>query len=327
MNNSKTDISVIMATYNPIWDKCIFTLDSIIGQADVELELIIVDDGSKNNCFPEIETYLNRKDFKNYKLIDHSTNQGTVKNYYDGVCAAAGKYIKLISPGDALFNETSLYDWIIFLEESGKRWSFSDAVYYSSDNSANQIIKCPVAPRIIDCYEKNNESECIWNYVVLEDLPLGAAILCQRELFLEYLTQIIDVVVYSEDLSYVAMMYDGILPAYYCRPGIIYEFGCGVSTINDEKWRSRFHNDQKNAELRIADKSVTNELQGRITKALRKINSGDEKKKRLLKNLQKGGLKKVLKYRFDPRMSSTDITSCGQWLNDYISNSRCLDES
>lgn len=314
MDNRNYDISIIMATYNPVWEKCAFTLESVIGQKNVDLELIVVDDGSTDNLFNKFEDYFINKGFRNYHLIDHSINQGTVKNYYDGVKAASGKYIKLISPGDALFNETTLYDWQRFLLDSGKHWSFSEAVYYSEVDNDSQIIKCPVAPRIIDCYEKNRVSECIWNYTVLEDIPLGAAILCDRDLFLEYLSQIVDIVVYSEDLSFVIVMYDGILPAYYSKPCIIYEFGCGVSTTGDEKWRRRFHNDQKNAELLIASRPTDSENQKKISLALQKINSGDEKKKRLLKNIQRGGLKKVLKYRLCPRMSSIDVSASGQWL-------------
>ena len=42
--NTSSDVTVIMATYNPVWEKCVFTIDSIIGQKDTSIELIVVDE-------------------------------------------------------------------------------------------------------------------------------------------------------------------------------------------------------------------------------------------------------------------------------------------
>lgn len=315
LNNSVFDVSVIMATYNPVWEKCVFTLDSVVGQKNINLELIVVDDGSVDNLFGKFIAYFEYIGFSNYSLIEHKENQGTVKNYYDGLLAAKGKYIKLISPGDALFNDNTLASWMSFLYESGRFWSFSDAVYYEMVDCGLKISRTPVAPRIIDCYEKGNNQACRWNYVVLEDLPLGAAILCERVIFLKYLSSLIDRVIFSEDLSYMLMMYDEELPAYYSKSCLIYEFGCGVSTSTNEKWRKRFLNDLKNAEMLIVDKPDKDEYQKKMSNALKRMNSGGRLKKRLLKNLQKGGLKKVFKYRFNPRMSSVDISECGKWFS------------
>ncbi len=317
MKKNEFEVTVIMATYNPVWEKCVFTLDSVIGQKGVELELIIVDDGSADNLFGRFSEYFDSKAFTNYRLIEHAENQGTVKNYYDGITVAKGKYIKLISPGDALFSESTLCDWIAYLEKSGNEWSFSDAVYYSSVGNNAEISIEPVAPRVIDCYTNSYELECRWNYIVLEDLPLGAAILCKRTVLFSYLSTIKDKVVYAEDLSYMLMMYDGILPSYYSKPCIFYEFGIGVSTSNNDKWRARFWNDMRGAEQIIIDKADKDLFQTKISKALAKMNSGGQKKKRLLKNIQKGGLKKVTKFRLNPRLSSEDITGCGKWWFDY----------
>lgn len=317
MDNGNFEVSVIMATYNPVWEKCVFTLDSVIGQKGVRLELIIVDDGSADNLFAGFAGYFESKGFTDYRLIDHKENQGTVKNYLDGISAAKGRYIKLISPGDALFSESSLAEWIRFLDESGKSWSFADAVYYGSFDGKAKINSTPLAPRVIDCYLEDDEPVCRWNYIVLEDLPLGAAILCDRSLFLEYLNIVTGKVIYSEDLSYMLMMFDGIVPAYYSKPCIFYEFGCGVSTSSDQKWRDRFLKDLREAELLIMNKENKDTLQVKISNALTKMNSGNNSKKRLVKNMQKGGFKKVVKFRFDPRMSSEDISGCGKWWNDY----------
>ncbi len=313
MDSETFDVSVIMATYNPVWEKCVFTLDSIIAQRNIKFELIVVDDGSYDNLFNRFETYFESNNFNDFKLIKHGKNQGTVKNYYDGVLNSKGIYIKLISPGDAFFNEYSLNKWLSFTIESGNKWSFCDAIYYTKENLTPQIIKEAAAPRIIGCYFKGQESTCRWNYVVLEDLPLGAAILCVRSLILKYLSILIDKVIYSEDLSYMIMMYDGIMPSYYSVPCMFYEFGVGVSTSNNKKWRERFRCDLRNAESIIMNCEARDQLQKQMSHSLKTINSGGNIRKKILKNVQRGGLKKSIKYRFNPRMSTVDIYGCGKW--------------
>ena len=313
MNAETPEISVIMATYHPVWDKCLFTLESIIAQKNVDLELVITDDGSKENLFEKFASYLNEKGFTNYRLVSHEENQGTVKNYYDGISAAKGKYIKLISPGDALYSETTLEQWLSFLKKSGSVWSFAEATYYTTtEDNRRELLNVPVAPRLINCYLKGKHDQCRWNYVVLEDMPLGAAILCEREKLLEYIGNIVGLVKFAEDTSLSTMMYDGILPAYYSKSVVFYEFGIGVSTGNS-KWRARFLEDMRNFETFLINRENKDAFQKKMTRALISINSGSTLKKKAMKALQKGGLRKVIKYRLHPRKSSTDVTGCGTW--------------
>ena len=80
-----------MATYNPSWDKCVFTLDSILRQKDITFELIVTDDGSKTNQFEKFTDYFESKGFEDYQMACHEVNNGTVKNFYDGIKIAKGK--------------------------------------------------------------------------------------------------------------------------------------------------------------------------------------------------------------------------------------------
>lgn len=318
LNSCVFEVSVIMATFNPEWDKCVFTLNSIIKQKNINIELIIVDDGSSDNLFEHYKAYFVENHFADYKLIVQDKNRGTVKNYYDGLMTASGRFVKLISPGDALFNENTLAEWVKYLKVGGRKWSFAEAVYYTEVGDSVRIISRKAAPRIIDCYIKGNADVCRWNYVVLEDIPLGAALLCERCIFTNYLSEILDKVVYSEDLSYMLMMFDGIIPEYYQNPCIIYEFGRGVSTSGDKKWQKLFHNDLSSAEKLISHRTCDKDLQKKIRKALISMNSGNETRKRIIKNAQKGGVKKVLKFRLCPRMTSTDYSSIGNWWEEYV---------
>ena len=305
-------VSVIMAIYNPSWEKCVFTLESVIAQKNIDFELIVTDDGSSDNLFYKFEEYFKNTGFRNYKLIDHNENKGTVKNYYDGVKVATGKYVKLISPGDALFSDDVLNEWSEYLAKSGRKWSFSDAVFYQVENGNKRVTKAPAFPRLIDCYIAKDFDRCRWNYIVLEDVALGAALLCEKDVFCIYLEKFIGKVRFAEDVAFVSMMYDNILPAYYSVNTIFYEYGTGVST-GENKWLLLIRQDQKNAENIIVSEKPGDELQKKMTKALVNINSSEGFRKKILKNFQKGGIKKVLKHRFFPRMSSVDISNCGKW--------------
>lgn len=312
MSGKNAVISVVMATYHPVWEKCIFTLDSIIGQKGVDVELVITDDGSENNMFDEFKAYLDSNGFHAYKFVSHDKNQGTVINYYDGLSSATGQYVKLISPGDALYNETTLRDWLSFLMQSGNLWSFGDAVFYQMKEERRQIVYAPAFPRIINCYEKNKTNTCRWNYVVLEDVALGAAILCNKNEFLSRLKALKGIVKFAEDTAINAMVYDGLLPSYYPHNVMFYEYGTGVST-GEQVWKNRIQEDLKKAEMSFSDKKSTDTAQRKMSKALARINSGGRIKKKVYKFLQKGGIKKTLKYRFFTRYSSSDCSGAGQW--------------
>ncbi len=312
MNSHAIDISVIMATYKPVWENCVFTLDSIIGQKDVHIELVITDDGSENNLFDRFESYFAEKGFDNYSLISHDENQGTLKNYYDGLCAAKGEYVKLISPGDALFSEKTLSMWLNFLKNSGRLWSFGEAVYYSTENNDKKAIQAPAIPQFIDCYLHDNHEKCRWNYVVLEDIALGAAILCEKAVFLNYLKPFWDKVKYAEDVAMVAMMYDNILPAFFNQNVMLYEYGSGVST-GSRRWKSRIEQDTSIARTLLIEKKGKDDFQKKMSKSLSRVHSTNGRKKKTQKLFLKGGFWKVVSYRMCPRKSTIDCSGSGSW--------------
>lgn len=89
-------ISVCMATYNG--EKYIVEqLESILCQLSDEDELIISDDGSKDNTLKIIADYAVK--FKNIILID-GPKQGVVKNFENALKLAKGDYIFLTDQDD-----------------------------------------------------------------------------------------------------------------------------------------------------------------------------------------------------------------------------------
>ncbi|MCR4717941.1 MAG: hypothetical protein K5656_12265, partial [Lachnospiraceae bacterium] len=183
---------------------------------------------------------------KNYKKIAHRDNNGTVYNLYEGLKSSSGRIIKPISPGDALISDSSLYNWAKALVDSNMKWSFSDAVYYSyiekKENKPNTFSGL-AHPRGVKPYLKNSYKICRRNYVVYNDIVLGATTICYRDMLLKYTEIILGKVIYAEDNMYRIMVYDGYVPYYYPSNTIYYEYGTGVSTSNNKLWSNKISSD------------------------------------------------------------------------------------
>lgn len=128
----KTEVSVVVACYNPVLEKLLMTLRSIIFQENVTVEIIVVDDGSKDqSLYKRLPEFFEDHSFTNYTFVLHEINSGTVHNMLDGVKAAHGEFIKLISPGDCLFKENTLRHWVDYMRDAKIPVSFGDAILYN----------------------------------------------------------------------------------------------------------------------------------------------------------------------------------------------------
>lgn len=298
-----TDVSVCVLTYNPVKEKLKETLLSIIRQKKIEFEIIVSDDGSEENLFEYVIDVFREKKFTNYKLVANEKNEGTVINCYRAVKNSVGDYIKTISPGDELYSDTTLYEWVIKLKESDYQWSFSDVICYKIGNDGRKkILSLRAHPQEIRSYKKEykNQDKCRWNYLVLNDIPIGAAILIEKNLMLNYLKMIRGKVVYAEDHIFRLMMFDGICPLYYNSESIWYEYGAGISTLKNAVWEMRLSIDWN-----VADSIMLNRVQNFSSlqiKMRKAINSKYYKHKYISLIMVKGKLLFVIKRRLHPRM-------------------------
>ena len=203
-DTDQASVSVIVCTYEQEWEKLKMTLDSIICQKGVNVEVVITDDGSVIDHHDKVLKYFEEVSFTSYTFVRSKIN--------------------------------TLCHWAEFLKESGKRWSFADVVPYKKDQGEICKVDVEEHPRLKEDYKKGIDEISRWNYVVLNDIAVGAAIIAETELIREYLLKIDGRVVYAEDNIYRLMMYDGVVGAYYPRDMILYEVGCGISTNGDAEW-------------------------------------------------------------------------------------------
>lgn len=291
------EVSVVILTYNSSLGKVYKTLDSILNQKNVYLQIIIADDGSKENHFEEIKQYFENRNFFDYKFVINEKNQGTVKNYYSGIVNSEGEYIKAISPGDMLCNGTVLRSWLDYNINNNLAWSFSDILCYKMENKERYILSVKAHPNCIKIYECSSERKRRWQYVVLKDTAVGCAMLGLRSIQLRYCEEIVEKVKFAEDVIWRNMMFDGVVGGYYPSTTVLYEYGTGISTNNNSKWLKRIDDDYNAANTLIINRENTDTFQNEMIRAL-SIKIGKSKLKKLL---VKGNLAYLIKLKFFPR--------------------------
>lgn len=90
-------VSVIMASYNH--SKYIAkAIENTLSQSFSDFELIIIDDGSKDESYDVIMNYLNRD--KRIKAYLHEKNQGIAKTVNEGMDRSTGEYLAFASSDD-----------------------------------------------------------------------------------------------------------------------------------------------------------------------------------------------------------------------------------
>lgn len=272
------ELSVIVCAYNPSWKAMQFTLDSFLQQKNISYEIIIADDGSKDNLFQHIKKYFDQHNFLNYILIKNPVNKGTVCNLISGLNVANGEFVKTISPGDAIYGDNTLRKWIDFLKSENLSWAFSDAINYNLVNDEIIVVSDTCHPMLTAPYVTKDFDERRWYYLVFGDIALGAAILARRDLQIKYCEIIKDKIIYAEDHIWRMMMFDGIVGGYFNNLSILYEYGTGVSTCGSEFWAQKLKEDWLQADKIIRTKTEINTTQKELLSDWNKFERGGWRK-------------------------------------------------
>lgn len=151
----RIEVSVVFVQYNPDLTKTLLSLYALIQQKEISFEIIIADDGSKEDFFEEISDFFHRHSFSNYQLHKNKSNVGTVKNLLGAIKLSKGEYIFNNSPGDILKDKFVLRDLYRFSIGHQSHCVFSRAIYYHNDESGYKIIvkHCdPLKPKAFNWY-------------------------------------------------------------------------------------------------------------------------------------------------------------------------------
>ena len=232
-------VSVAVLTYHPSWQKLKPTLCSILRQQNIDMEIILADDGSENNLQEEAGAYFREYRFEHFRLLPNPENRGTVKNLISALEKARGKYVYVISPGDFIYAETTLQKMTAFAETNNADICFGEAVAYYLNEQGEPVLPedRPLQPSRPDMYHDLNIFRQKAAFFFL-DYILGATYLRKTEVFLKYLRKIEHFVKYAEDTpTTMYAMADGIPVHYYPEPVVFYECGSGISSRKENNWQ------------------------------------------------------------------------------------------
>ena len=163
-------------------------------------------------------------------------------------------------------------------------------IFISIDAHPNDMVP------YVDC----NFEKCRWNYLVLDDIAMGATMLCKTKTEYEYCKKILNKVKYAEDNIWRIMMFDGIKAGYYPQITMLYEYGSGVSTSGNIEWKKRLENDWK-----MTDELIFNSSVDRLDSFQKKIIKAYQwKKHKILKFLVHGKIKAILSRKYKSRKTS-----------------------
>lgn len=238
------DVSVIVLTYKPNWEKLRSTLLSIVRQEDINYEIIICDDGSEQDYRKEVEAFLERNSIREYLYNKNEINVGTVQNYLSGLRKAQGRYVFGISPGDMLFNETILKDMVRFCDERQIKICFGNAVYYNQKDGIPKVFSGVNAPKRPCFYSENTPFSVMKRMFFNGEGILGVTYFKDRECALECFERIADCAVYLEDKCSTAVaLAKGYRIVYFPKTIVWYEKGSGISTAGNGAWIQKLSND------------------------------------------------------------------------------------
>ena len=235
-------VSVIICTYNQPWQKLRKSLVSVLRQKNIKLEILVADDGSCDNHFDKIVALFNRYCFSDYILFPAEKNRGTCINLYRALINTRGKYGKGLSPGDYLYDESTLVDFYNFAEKNKADICFGNAIYYSDDEQGYQTYRLRTNPRNMRIYDKaystldEKKKKLRFHYLLMNDFICGVSFFYKTEVGIQYCERIVGKVKYAEDNMFRLMVLEGIDFLHYDRNITWYEYGTGISTPKNNKW-------------------------------------------------------------------------------------------
>jgi glycosyltransferase involved in cell wall biosynthesis len=146
-------VSVVVASYNHA-DFIISALDSVASQTYPNLELIIVDDCSKDSSVSKVKTWVakpkNKKRFVRLIIDAKEINSGAHNTLNKGASLAEGKFVNFLNSDD-LFLPNRIESLVDLLIQSNACWGFSGVNVIDDEDIEIPSVKLP--PEVGFVYE------------------------------------------------------------------------------------------------------------------------------------------------------------------------------
>ena len=255
------DVSIVFVQYNPVYIKVMRSLYSLISQKGIDFEIVVVDDGSKEDYFDRIKCFFIKNGFSNYILHKNPNNLGTVKNYLSGIKLASGKFIFGNSPGDILAYDYALKDYYTFAIKHHSKCLFAEAIYYRTKNSSVEVFSTdsnPPKPQMHNWYLP----KIFGKYSLFcGNCILGSVFLRQKEYAEKYILAISETAKYVEDnTSALLIVMDGERITFFNKAILWYETGSTRPKEVEEWWEFAMKEDFNNTHELIQEKYASDPM-------------------------------------------------------------------
>lgn len=239
-------ISVVLITYNQDLDSILFSVSSVIRQVECDCELVISDDHSAIDHRADVCQYLESKGFTKYQYLRAEKNQGIVMNLLNGVTAATGDIIKLLSPADALYAPNTLMHIEEFCLSNDVQIGFGRLAGYCKQAPGYSFFQyeAPINP------EKYNDLkitciELLKDQIINTNWVPGCALFYRKSFILKYLKELHFNygIRFGEDLTCPLITKDGTRIAFLNDYVLWYEVGNGITTSGSIESRKRIYGD------------------------------------------------------------------------------------
>lgn len=244
------DISVVITTFNQPYQSICRSIVSALYQENVEFEIIIADDCSKNDYFDRYRKLFSQFSFTNYRLIRNESNQKTVRNIANALKYASAPYVKTIDAGDMLYSPLTLRSIVDFSKQCDVQVGFGDIIRFRQNDDGEYCASNYNAPQCAAAFDPKavyNASKIFKHQMSEADWIPAPAQFYQTKVYLELLTELSEYyhVQYCQDFTSITAL--GTYRVYhYPIPIYWYEWGVGISTNGSIDSRKRLYQDHAN---------------------------------------------------------------------------------
>lgn len=241
---SDIQVSIIIVLYNSDMIKAERTIKSAVSQKNIDFEIIVSDDGSKDNPKENIKAIFKKYNFTNYKININPQNLGTVKNILSALKLSRGKYVYCISPGDMIYDDNTINYFFQFAEKNNACVCFGNYYDYRIVNENSEILGRVTSSARTPFYCEKKSFTMYKLLIMFGEGILGPAFFRERNYALKYIGQVSEVSKYVEDNTSVICSLADKVPIYYYDKKICwYECDTGISRLRNIEWDNRIFDD------------------------------------------------------------------------------------
>lgn len=184
MNNYT--LSIIVASYN--YENYIgMTLQSLVDQSAKDIEIIVVDDGSKDSSLEVIKSYCGK--YPNVKLFQHENgaNKGLAETMKLGIRKSSGEYI-CFCESDDYWDIKHAEKILSFIDKNRNAGFIVNSIKVVDENSRPYGNSMSFYNRYVEnCHRflKVNNGKNIFRYLTRNHIPTFGAVCLRKELLLQ----------------------------------------------------------------------------------------------------------------------------------------------